>query len=126
MHHVELRPTPESARAARAFVAAHATVGEEALDVALLLTSEVVTNAILHACTDFVVGVTQGANVLMVTVRDGSTRDPVRRAPDHGRPSGRGLLLIEEQAREWGVHREDDGKTVWFTVTDEPASGDER
>src|SRR3954466_5972327 len=125
-HHLELRPTPESARAARAFVAAHAGVGDDALDVALLLASEVVKNAILHACTEFVVGVSRGADVLMVTVQDRSQDDPVQRPQEHGRPSGRGLLLVEEMASQWGVHHDDVGKTVWFTVLDGAATGADR
>lgn len=125
-HHLELRPTPESASAARRFVAAHAGAADDMLDAALLLTSELVTNAILHACTEFVVGVTRGVQVLMVTVRDGSTKDPVQPPPDHGRPSGRGLLLVEELASQWGVLHDDHGKTVWFTVEDGSAAEGDR
>ena len=124
--HLELRPTSESARAARAFVAAHASVGEEALDAAMLLTSELVTNAILHARTELVVGVTQGADVLMVTVGDRSTDDPVRQEPDDTRPSGRGMVLIEHMAAQWGVEHDDTGKTVWFTVADGRSDGSGR
>src|SRR3954454_1892435 len=47
-HHLELPPTPVAAGRARAFVSKHAGAG----DVVLLLTSEIVTNAVLHARTD--------------------------------------------------------------------------
>jgi len=118
-HHLELRPTSESARAARAFVAAHLSVGPTALDTITLLTSELVTNAILHARTELVVGVTQGPHVVLVTVGDRSSSDPVQRQPDDSRPSGRGMVLVESMADEWGVEHHEYGKTVWFTVVDD-------
>jgi anti-sigma regulatory factor (Ser/Thr protein kinase) len=113
--HLELDPTPRSVARARRFVVDHA--GETGnLDTLLLLTSEIVTNGVLHARTALVVGVVNGADTVLVTVTDDNS-DAVAEPPiDHDRPSGRGLLLVRGLAEEWGVETTSHGKTVWFTV----------
>ncbi|MDF3289961.1 MULTISPECIES: ATP-binding protein [Streptomyces] len=89
------------------------------VDTAELLTSELVTNALVH--TDqgavFTARLTGGAEGrLRVEVRDFSARRPKpRQATDHT-PSGRGLLLVKELADAWGVRVQRLGKTVWFEL----------
>ena len=111
-HHQQLPPTPQSASRAREFIRAH--TGDD--DVALLLTSELVTNAVLHARTELVLGVAVDGDTVLVTVGDHSTDEPVRPPTDHTRTSGRGMMLVESMARNWGVEQTDAGKVVWFTV----------
>lgn len=107
-----------SAREARRFVELALRNGsrDDVLDVATLLVSELVANAILHAHTVIGVRVMLDSAVVRIEVRDGS-----RRAPNHKRYSslattGRGLLLVQELATEWGVDMDDDGKSVWFEL----------
>jgi anti-sigma regulatory factor (Ser/Thr protein kinase) len=114
--HLDLPPDPTAAGPARRFVAEQ--VGTPDTDGALsLLTSELVTNAVLHARTALVLGVTRGSSRILVTVADGD-RDgnPHTPPPDDERPSGRGLMLVAAMANEWGVFETETGKTVWFTV----------
>jgi anti-sigma regulatory factor (Ser/Thr protein kinase) len=112
--HVDVAPRPSAVRDARRFVAD--SVAGDARDVATLLASELVTNGILHARTPLTVGVTNGDRRVLVTVADGDPSHPIVRPPDDGRPSGRGLVLVDALAAQWGVDASGTGKTVWFTV----------
>jgi len=114
--HLDLEPTPAAARQARDFLGEHAgTLSEAAADAALLCASELVTNGVLHARTSIVFGVTAGDR-LLVTVADGSDDQPYTPAQDDERVSGRGMLLVDALADQWGIDDTSDGKTVWFTV----------
>ena len=115
--HVDLEPTPAAPRAARAFLAEH--IGPIDLDsayAAALCASELVTNGVLHARTPIHLGVTLGSQRMLVTVADGAGGSPHVPVQDDERPSGRGLMLVEALADQWGVSESDTGKTVWFTI----------
>ncbi|RJK94219.1 SpoIIE family protein phosphatase [Vallicoccus soli] len=108
-------------RMVRAFLRAH---GLDAVDeVATLLTSEVVTNAVVHARTAVGLRVHAAADRVRVEVSDGSRRRPVRRELDTEATGGRGLLLLDRLATTWDVRRTGDGKTVWFELEAPPADG---
>jgi anti-sigma regulatory factor (Ser/Thr protein kinase) len=103
----------------RAFVrdALAGTVDEDVLDTIVMLTSEVVTNAILHAKTPSVVRLRRHPDVVRVEVTDGSAALPERRMFDFASASGRGLAIVEAVAVRWGTDRAASSKTVWFEVT---------
>lgn len=86
-------------------------------DTAALLTSEVVTNAILHARTPVELVVRRLGKGVSVEVTDGSRRQPRTRRATPESTNGRGLALVEQLASTWDiiVHRQ--GKTVRFTVS---------
>jgi len=92
---------------------------EELLEDALLLVSELVSNAVLHARSAMVVTASwsAGNGVLRVTVRDdqGDGEPRVRHA-DADATSGRGLEIVQMLASRWGVARDHDGKAVWFEL----------
>lgn len=50
---------------------------------------------------------------VLIRVWDGSEEMPVRRSPGPGDDGGRGLLLVETLAAEWGCEQEVSGKTTW-------------
>ena len=82
-----------------------------------LLTSEVVTNAILHARSGPQLAVELHDNRVRVAVRDLSPELPVRRLGHPDDLSGRGVVIVEELASAWGVDLErNGGKRVWFEV----------
>ena len=94
--------------------------GPSASEAALLLTSELVTNVVVH--TDSA-GVDVRAHCngarLRVCVDDATMTPlkPVRRGgsePSAG--GGRGLWLVEALAARWGCETLPDGKRVWFEV----------
>ena len=83
-----------------------------------LLTSEVVTNAIVHARSGPQLAVELNDNSVRVAVRDVSPDVPVRRLGRLDDVSGRGVVIVQELATAWGVERERNGtKRVWFEVT---------
>ncbi|WP_445548306.1 ATP-binding SpoIIE family protein phosphatase, partial [Frankia sp. CiP1_Cm_nod1] len=123
---VALPAEPESAVRARSVVGRVLTGRRLAAvaDDALLLVSEVVTNAVLHARSDLVLRVHQEGDRLRVSVDDREgTRMPRRRTSGDDRESGWGLMIVDVIARGWGVETTGDGKRVWFDLAI-PASGD--
>jgi DNA-binding NarL/FixJ family response regulator len=88
----------------------------EVLDVVELLVTEVVTNAVVHARSEADVVVRLLPHAVRVEVHDGDDSFPVRRAAGHDQPGGRGLDLIEQMSRSWGIDMLDVGKRIWFEV----------
>ena len=115
--HIHLTPVPTAAREARRFVRSTATVlDDDRLDDLLILTSEIVTNAVLHARTPLELGVTVTDDAVLVCVADGADGTPAHQDQSYGRESGRGIMLVRELADDWGVlpHDTRQGKAVWF------------
>ena len=110
--------SPAEARAqVKRFAAQHDLLGQAG--VALLVLSELVTNAVLHGAEPIQVCVTSDGTSLRIEVSDGDTHTG-RIAPQPHRPSdqagGRGLHIVNSLAREWGVTNDGTGKTVWAEV----------
>jgi anti-sigma regulatory factor (Ser/Thr protein kinase) len=85
-------------------------------DTAVLLVSELVTNAVLHARTPLHLRIRWHANRLRVEVGDGNPAHPTVQKPDPFSPGGRGLLLVDRLAPAWGVEEKAAGKVVWFEL----------
>lgn len=116
---VRLPPEPASARAARHFTRDAMRrwgCGEDESDTVLLLLSEVVSNAILHARTELEVSVAVRPRRVRVEVVDGDTGPIRRRTSTEDAQSGRGTELVEALAEAWGTDRLTSGKRVWFEV----------
>jgi anti-sigma regulatory factor (Ser/Thr protein kinase) len=107
-----------SVPAARHFVRdALAELGlSTAWDTAELLVSELVTNAVLHARTEFRVEVRVAGDMVRIAVQDASAMIPRPRTYGTDSTTGRGLRLIATIAEAWGVQPEAGGKAVWFEV----------
>lgn len=89
---------------------------DDLIETAVLLVSEVVTNALLHAGTPIDVAASLDEDGLRVEVGDGSLHLPVRRRYATTAGTGRGLLMLEQLVDDWGVSRHQRGKTVWFRL----------
>jgi anti-sigma regulatory factor (Ser/Thr protein kinase) len=85
----------------------------ELVEIAELVVSELVSNAVEHAKTASVVVLGRGDGLLLIAVRDASTIHPEPRALDATSFRGRGLGLIDRLSVSWGVQRLTDGKSVW-------------
>jgi anti-sigma regulatory factor (Ser/Thr protein kinase) len=86
-------------------------------DAALLLTSEVVTNSLLHARSPIRLTIEQTRSGVRVSVADESTVLPAMRPRSQSATTGRGLLLLSRIADQWDTEVTDAGKTVWFTLS---------
>jgi anti-sigma regulatory factor (Ser/Thr protein kinase) len=122
------QPAPTAAAAARHFVRdtlqewllpGAAADRRELVDDAVLLTSELVTNAVVHARTPVQVTCRLAGPTVEVMVSDGH---PARLVPVLSErrsaegTSGRGLLLPAALACEWGVTYGRTAKGVWFRL----------
>jgi anti-sigma regulatory factor (Ser/Thr protein kinase) len=89
-----------------------------------LVTSELVTNAILHAGTPAELEVLLRGQFLHLRVRDGSTNPPRLNPTAAARPpfetGGRGLRLVDVYASGWGHVLSHGGKMVWATLRTRP------
>ena len=95
------------------------------LSVAVLLTSELVTNAIRHEPGETVILViTCSRDQLRVDVHDTSRFLPVLVDAPADAETGRGLMLVATLSAEWGVYRTPAGKAVYFTLGFEPDLAD--
>ncbi len=93
----------------------------EELDVALLVVSELVTNAIAHTQGEVRLDLTLAADRLRIAVNDASPRAPVKPASvDWEATGGRGLLLVEAMSASWGSVPLSGGKQVWSEVALRP------
>lgn len=93
------------------------SVPEPVVGAAILCTSELTTNALLHAGTPAEVRVDLNAERLLVSVADTGTRGTVIRAhADTMSSRGRGLGLIEDLSDSWGTDPTVRGTTVWFEM----------
>ncbi len=86
---------------------------------ATLLTSELVTNAVLHARTNPELTLRLSGDRLWVGVADETPVSPVRKRYGPEAATGRGLLLVERMATAWGTSVSDQGhgKVVWFELS---------
>ncbi|MBN0045229.1 ATP-binding protein [Streptomyces actuosus] len=112
---------PGSVRTARAAVRSRLTAWrlDNVGDVAALLVSELVTNALRHATGPIGLRLVRpdGArNVLLVEVSDPLPDPPRERAAQPEDESGRGLQLVASAAHRWGTRPGEGGKTVWFEL----------
>ncbi|MFK4108408.1 ATP-binding protein [Streptomyces sp. NPDC002176] len=90
--------------------------------VAELLTSELVTNALVHTDDDAILTAVVSPRGLRVEVRDFVARGPLMRTPEPDEDTnGRGLILVQSLADAWGVRAHAVGKSVWFELGAEAA-----
>jgi anti-sigma regulatory factor (Ser/Thr protein kinase) len=88
----------------------------ERCDQMVLLTSELVTNAVLYGRSTVRLIVTWTGIGMRVEVGDDNARAPVVRVSDPSAIDGRGMTLVNELADEWGVAHDGTGKRVWFEM----------
>jgi serine/threonine-protein kinase RsbW len=100
-------------------------------ETAVLLTSEIVTNSVLHSASARAGGTVtiavveipgeagDGTGLVRVEVTDdGAPNLPVMRTTSEADESGHGLHLVDALAAHWGCRRDDSGTTTtWFELT---------
>ena len=91
---------------------------EQFTETAILLTSELVTNAVLHAGSGVVLQIARTTDGIRCEVTDRGPGRPEMRLARAEDLSGRGLQLVDQLSRAWGVAPDHGGKSVWFELTD--------
>jgi anti-sigma regulatory factor (Ser/Thr protein kinase) len=121
---IRLTAGPAAAAEARSHVRAAIRAWDVPVDrdVAVLLTSELVTNAIRHeAGGTITLAVSYSPGQLRVDVHDTSRSLPVAAEAPGDAETGRGLMLVAALSAEWGFSRTPAGKAVYFTLASGPA-----
>ena len=108
---------PEAVTGARLFVRdCLSEEPRELVEAAELMASELATNCVMHARTDFELAVDANDNIRIEVSDTGSGR-PELLTPGSRQRTGRGLRIVETLSAGWGVTaRDGGGYTVWFTL----------
>jgi anti-sigma regulatory factor (Ser/Thr protein kinase) len=115
---------PDRVSEARAFVRKVVGADSPVLDTAVLLTSEVVTNAVMHSDSRRAGG---SVTVLMIEISGGLRVEVADDGSDLSAPvvrgdvfasDGHGLYLVQAMADQWGYMRDETGTTVWFWLSE--------
>jgi anti-sigma regulatory factor (Ser/Thr protein kinase) len=108
---------PESVAAARHFVRdLLSEEPRETVEAAELMSSELATNSVLHARSDFELAILRSREQIRVEVSDHGHGRPVPRSPTPQEQSGRGLQIVQALSEDWGITPSPGGKLVWFTL----------
>jgi anti-sigma regulatory factor (Ser/Thr protein kinase) len=119
LRHVPLDSGLAAASEARAEVRAAVSAWHVPVDpdVAALLTSELVTNAVRHEAGPAVtLAITCSAARLRVDVHDTSPAMPAQAGACADAETGRGLIIVAALADEWGFYGTPGGKAVYFSL----------
>jgi anti-sigma regulatory factor (Ser/Thr protein kinase) len=120
-HTMILTAEPRSVGRGRKFVRNSLTkwkVSDEAIDDAVVVTSELVTNALDHAPGQrLVLKVVKVSGFIAVSVWDPSDKEPEERQAGEDDENGRGIPVIRHLAKDWGWNLDPHGgKIVWAVI----------
>jgi anti-sigma regulatory factor (Ser/Thr protein kinase) len=124
-------PVAASVSGARRFVADVLTdLPGDLVEEVQLIVSELATNCVLHARTEFGLRIERSRDTVRVEVADRSPAVPVLHPPSEDDDRGRGLLIADVLSADWGVEQQGGaGKLVWFSLPvrpDGPGTAPER
>ena len=106
----------ETVRDARDFVRKQLLATHVDIDRAVLLTSELASNAVIHARGEYEVTIRRGTGSIRVEfANDAPELSPGLRDPSEGR---RRLRVVAAMASQWGTGSRADRKLVWFELPD--------
>ncbi|WP_432572165.1 ATP-binding protein [Kineococcus sp. SYSU DK005] len=95
-------------------------VSEDTVEALLLLSSEVVTNAVVHGSGMVRVALSRRGDSLRLEVSDEGGGMPLIGAQREDAESGRGMAMVEMLSQRWGTELDEGplGKKVWFELAD--------
>ncbi len=119
VHRLAFEPVAASAALTRGFTAGvlEGAGWRDQVDTAVLLVSELVTNAVRHARGPCALQVTFDDGGVEFCVEDADPSVPVARVASGLDESGRGFLLVGAMADGWGVRPTPGGKATWFRLS---------
>ncbi|HEU5036272.1 MAG TPA: SpoIIE family protein phosphatase [Nocardioides sp.] len=112
----DAKTAPRDARRAVGEQLGRWEVDRDTVDDVVLATSELVTNALVHARPPIDLRLRAVAEHIVLEVQDRALLRPRRRRPEDDDERGRGLNIVEALSLEWGTHRTASGKTVWCSI----------
>jgi anti-sigma regulatory factor (Ser/Thr protein kinase) len=88
------------------------------VDTVSLMVSELATNCVRHANSDFTMTIERTGRHVRVDVADSGAGQVATRFPEPSEVSGRGLCVVDRLSDTWGVteYLDREGKSVWFMV----------
>jgi len=92
---------------------------DDVREVAALLTTEVLGNAILHAAPPISMSIDQQGPCIRIEVGDAGTTPPQVKRYGPTSSTGRGLRLLESLTEGWGWNPTPSGKVLWFELSKE-------
>jgi anti-sigma regulatory factor (Ser/Thr protein kinase) len=114
-----IRNGPGAPAAARRYVRETlAGLPRDVVEAVTLMVSELATNCVRHANTDFTLSIEQTGRQVRVDIADTGTGQVTRQDPEPADVSGRGLSIVEQLSDTWGVREfvDGEGKSVWFML----------
>ena len=117
----EFANQPASVAAARRFVSG--VLGRSSAGIRQrveLLVSELATNAVKHAQSEFEVVVDESDRQVHIEVTDRGSGVPRKKFPAPEETTGRGLLIVASLSDDWGIVEHPCGKSVWFRLSGKP------
>lgn len=116
---VPAEPLPPLVAVRRWAATALADVDDDHLQAVLIVCTELISNAYEHARTPSVLRIWHSgdASQVRVEVEDGAPELPVLGRSRFGDLRGRGLVIVDKLAEEWGVQPLESGKTVWALIS---------
>jgi anti-sigma regulatory factor (Ser/Thr protein kinase) len=116
VNRLELPGSIEAAATARGFVAGvlERDPSGVVIDTAVLLVSELVTNAIRHGSPPCALVISMRDDGVQLAVQDADSTIPSLQQPDALAENGRGLVLVDALSDDWGIRPVTGGKETWF------------
>lgn len=125
---------PAHLHRARGFVADKLNDGHACSEIAVLLTSELVTNSVQHSNSSHPGGTVTialiaipGGDIRVEVIDDGRATVPaLNPAPPELlelTERGRGLHLVDTLSAQWGYYCDTEGTVTWFELAEQPSSG---
>jgi anti-sigma regulatory factor (Ser/Thr protein kinase) len=98
----------------------------ETVEAAELMASELATNCVRHARSDFELAIHRSRRVIRVEVSDHGQGRPVLRSLTPREQSGRGLQIVQKLSEDWGISPSPNGKLVWFSLPASTQAGEHK
>ncbi|MDX3388251.1 ATP-binding protein [Streptomyces niveiscabiei] len=92
------------------------TLSDDLLNTVELLAGEVIANAVLYSGAPCGIAVTRNVESVRIEVTDGNPSLPTVTEAGPDDENGRGLLLVDTLADDWGTRLNAPGKATWFEI----------
>ena len=111
-------PNPTALKAVRRFVLAELSdVDVDVVEPIILMVSELASNSIRHARSEFTVTIERAVNHVRATISDTGSGSPAIQPLSTTALSGRGLRIVNDSSDNWGIHRDHEFRNVvWFEI----------